>query len=139
MEQRITQFYWTGLEPGPIPATRVFPQADALSGVSKEIVDRGLPGGQPYAVIHPGASYFTKRWAPDKFAAIARWLREDRGIFPIISLGPDEAGIAAEIREALGPHAIVFEPGVLDLRELIALISRAQIFVGAWVRRALRS
>jgi ADP-heptose:LPS heptosyltransferase len=130
VEQRIAQFYWTGLEPGAIPATRVFPQTGALSAAAKKLVDRGLPGGQPYAVIHPGAAYFTKRWAPEEFAAVAQWLREDRGIFPAIILGPDEADVAEEIREKLRPHAILFEPGKLDLSELIALISQAQIFVG---------
>src|SRR5262245_42978354 len=29
VEHRMTQLYWTGLERGPIPSTKVFPQADA--------------------------------------------------------------------------------------------------------------
>ena len=130
VEQRMTQFYWTGLERGPIPATRVFPHEDALSVVAKKLAERGLSARQPYAVMHPGASYFTKRWSAEKFSATAQWLWEKRGIVPVISMGPDEGGLALEMREKLGPRAILFEPGALDLRQMIALISQARLFVG---------
>ena len=130
VEQRMTQFYWTGLEQGPIPGTRVFPQADALSVVARKLAEHGLSARQPYAVMHPGAAYFTKRWAAEKFNTTARWLRDERGIVPVISLGPDEGGLAQEMRERLSSRAIFFEPGALDLRQVIALISQARLFVG---------
>ena len=130
VEHRMTQFYWTGLERGPIPPARVFPQPDAVESVSRKLAQRGLGSGAPYAVIHPGAAYFTKRWAVDKFAEIARWLREERGIVPIIRLGPGERDAAAAMNQQFAPHGIVFDSEALDLRELIALVSRARLFVG---------
>lgn len=130
VEHRMTQFYWTGLERGPIPPARVFPQADATASVLQKLEERGLRSEQPYAVMHPGAAYFTKRWAADKFAGIARWLREERGIVPVIRLGPGESRAAAAMKQQFGPHCIIFEPDALDLREVIALISRARLFVG---------
>ena len=130
VEHRMTQFYWTGLDRVPIPPARVFPQADAMACVSQKLTDRGLRPGEPYAVMHPGAAYFTKRWAVEKFAKIASWLRAERGIVPVIRLGPGERGVAAAMQQQFAPHGIVFDPDALDLREVIALISRARLFVG---------
>jgi ADP-heptose:LPS heptosyltransferase len=130
VEHRMTQFYWTGLERGPIPPARVYPHPRALANVERKLKERGLAAEWPYAVMHPGAAYFTKRWAAEKFAEIARWLRETRGIVPVIRLGPGERDIAQELRQALSPQGVVFEPEALDLREVIALISRARLFIG---------
>jgi ADP-heptose:LPS heptosyltransferase len=130
VEHRMTQFYCTGLPRGPIPPARVFPQAGAMDSVARKLAECGLQAGEPYAVMHPGAAYFTKRWAADKFAEIARWLREKRGIVPVIRLGPGERDAAAALKRQFAPHSIVFDADALDLREVIALISRARLFVG---------
>ena len=130
VEHRLTQFYWTGLERAAIPPARIFPQAAAVARVSQKLAERALQPGEPYAVMHPGAAYFTKRWAAEKFAEIARWLREERGIVPIFRLGPGERDAAAAMKQQFSPHSIVFDPDALDLREVIALISRAHLFVG---------
>jgi ADP-heptose:LPS heptosyltransferase len=130
VEHRMTQFYWTGLERGPIPPAHIFPQPDAAESVSRKLAQRGLGSSAPYAVIHPGAAYFTKRWATEKFAEIARWLREEKGIMPVIRLGPGERDAVATMKQQFVPHSIVFDPDALDLREVIALVSRARLFVG---------
>jgi ADP-heptose:LPS heptosyltransferase len=130
VEHRMTQFYWAGLERGPIPPARVYPQADALASVAEKLRKSGLRAEQAYAVMHPGAAYFTKRWAVEKFADIARWLRAEHGIVPVIRLGPGERDAATAMKQQFAPHGIVFEPKDLDLRELIALVSQARLFVG---------
>lgn len=130
VEHRLTQFYWAGLERGPIPPARVYPQADAAASVAEKLRQSGLRPRQPYAVMHPGAAYFTKRWAAEKFAALARWLREERGIVPVIRLGPGERAAAASMRQQFAPSSIVFEPDALDLREVIALMAGARVFIG---------
>ena len=79
VEQRLTQFYWTGLPRGPISRTEVFPQADARRRVGEILIARGIAASEPYAVIQPGARYFTKRWALQGFAELAQWLTRSRG------------------------------------------------------------
>ena len=80
-------------------------------------------------MIQPGGRYFTKRWAVEHFAELARWLADSRGIRPVVILGPGEREIAAAIDERFGgAGAIVLDS--LDLRLLIALIAGARIFVG---------
>jgi heptosyltransferase III len=130
IEHRLTQLYWTGLERGPAPPPRVFPQPEALATVAGKLAQRGLSDGQPYAVLHPGAGTFTKQWPLANFAAIARWLREEHDIFPVVRLGPGDRAIADMARQRFVPHSIVFEAESLDLREVIALIAGARLFVG---------
>ncbi len=128
VEQRMTQFYWTGLPRGPIPRSEVFPQAEARQRVGEILSARAIATGEPYAVIQPGGRYFTKRWAIEHFAELAQWLTRSRGIRPVVILGPGEREIASAIGERFGDDAVVLES--LDLRLLIALIAGARMFVG---------
>jgi heptosyltransferase III len=127
-EHAITPFYWTGLPRGPIPATRVYPQADAVAAVEQKLAARGILPGQPYAVLRPGASAFDKRWPAEHFAWLARWLREQKHLATVVNLGPGDQEISGATRGALAPEDILLDS--LDVRELIALIAGAQLFVG---------
>ena len=128
VEHRMEQFFATGLPRGPIPPARVYAQPDAQAAVAEQLAARGIVTGKPYAVLHPGAKYFTKRWAVDKFIAVARWLREKNGIEPVFNLGLAEAEIAAEVRRGCGSEFALLDS--LDLRQLIALIAGCRIFIG---------
>ncbi|MHB8410622.1 MAG: glycosyltransferase family 9 protein [Candidatus Acidiferrales bacterium] len=128
VEHRLEQFYATGLPRGPIPPARVYAQPDAQAAVAEQLATRGIATGTPYAVLHPGAKYFTKRWAIDKFVAVARWLRGKKGIEPVFNLGQGEAEIAAEVSRSCGNEFALLDS--LDLRQLIALIAGCRIFIG---------
>lgn len=128
VDQRIAQFYWTGLPRGPIPRAEVFPQPDARTTVAKKLRERGVESGEAYAVLQPGARYFTKQWPLERFAATSRWLREAYGLKSIVPLGPDERAMAEAARAQFGDAAVVVES--LELRELIALVANARIFIG---------
>lgn len=127
VEHRIEQFYATGLPRGPIPAARVYPQPDACESVAKKLEAAGVSRRSPYAVIHPGGKYFTKRWAPEKFVSFARWLNERHGIAPVFNAGGGETEIISELRQCHGEFPLLDS---LDLRELIALAAGARIFIG---------
>ena len=131
-EHAITQFYWTGLPRGPIPAARVYPQADAVAAIEKKLEQklaaRGISSGKPYAVLRPGASSFDKRWPAEHFAWLARWLWKEQNLVPIVDLGPGDREVAEATRSAFGPESAIFDS--LDLRELMALIAGAQLLVG---------
>lgn len=128
VEHRMEQFYATGLPRGPIPPARLYPQLDAKAGIAEQLAARGVAPGKPYAVLHPGAKYFTKRWAIDQFIAIARWLREKNGIEPVFNLGLGEAEIATEVCRQCESDFVLLDS--LDLRQLIALIAGCRIFIG---------
>lgn len=66
------------------------------------------PGRRPYAVLHTGAAHVTKQWAPERFAALATWLRDSQGLEPVILRGPQDSTLA----------------------EMMSLLAGAELFVG---------
>ena len=127
-EHRAQQFLWTGMPARIIPPARVYPQADAIAAVERILADKGLPPGERYAVLRPGAGDVSKRWPVENFATIARWLRERYALTPVVNLGPGDEEIAAEVRERLAPFSVIVDS--LDLRQLMALLGGASLFVG---------
>ena len=130
VEHRISQFYFTGLPRGPIPRAQVVAQPDAIARVEGNLAEKGIAAGTPYAVLQPGARLPEMRWPVAKFAEIARWLREKYGIASVVNLGARDDEIAAEARSELANCAVVLD-SQLDIRELIALVAAARIFVGS--------
>lgn len=128
VEHRFQQLYWTGLPAGPIPASYLYPQSDATESVQRRLSQKGVAPGQRYAVLRPGASGYQKLWPVERFAEIARWLREERGLTPVVNLGPADQGLAQDVRKYLDPVSVRIDS--LDLRQLAALLAGASLFVG---------
>jgi heptosyltransferase III len=126
VEHRISQFYWAGLPRGPIPPARVFPQSDAIRSVARKLQRGGIEPAQPYVVLQPAARLAAMRWPATKFAELARKLRHEHKIATVVNIGPNDTDLAREVRRARG-EAILDS---LDVRELIALIAGARLFVG---------
>lgn len=105
---------------------------------------------RPLLGINPGAAYGTaKRWLPGRFAEVAGWFIRDTGGSVVIFGGRDEKVISQEIeffatRECgtLPSHpshgkggqegglSVLNLAGKTSLRELIALISECDVFLG---------
>ena len=128
VEHRMSQFYWAGLPRGPIPPTKVFVQTDARQSVARKLAANGITSDQAYAVLQPGARFSEMRWPVTKFAELAGWLWAKYGITSAVNCSAQEAALAQEIRAAMPGSAVVADN--LDVRELIALISSARLFVG---------
>ncbi len=128
VEHRMAQFYWAGLPRQPIPCAEVFPQPDALEAVASRLAGRGIPRGANYAVIFPGASTFTKRWATEEFSAAAKHVLARHNLAPVFCLGPGEEEIRDAVQERVAKEFAVLES--LELRELIALVAGARLFLG---------
>lgn len=128
VEDRIAHFYFTGLPRGTIPRADVFAQPDAVASIRNRLAERGIVPGQPYAVLRPGAAHFTKQWPVERFVEVARWLRKDSSLAAVFDTGPGEQHVAAAVRQLAGNEVILLDS--LDVRELIALIAGARLFVG---------
>jgi ADP-heptose:LPS heptosyltransferase len=126
VEHRISQFYGTGLPRGPIPPARVYPQAEAIERVDKLLAGNTVSGA--YAVLQPEARNSEMRWPIEKFGEMARWLREKHGMKSVVNASGRSGDEASEIRAKLGKDAVI--PVGLTLPDLIALVSRARIFIG---------
>lgn len=128
VEHRMLQFFATGLPRAPIPRPRVYVREDEIRAVRQKLSEAGLAPGAAYAVLHPGGAYFTKRWPLERFAAVADFLHADYATRSLVVLGPGDAHLAAEVAAHSRSFAVVLQG--LPLRELIALIAGARVFVG---------
>src|SRR5579859_6312578 len=127
-EHRLQQLLYTGLPEKPLPAAKVYVNADAADRVRRKLAEQGISSDQRYAVIRPGASQANKRWPTERFAAIAQWLREAHGIATVVNLGPGDKQIAAEVKQGFAALGIIISD--LDLRGLVALLEGSSLFIG---------
>jgi ADP-heptose:LPS heptosyltransferase len=77
-------------------------------------------------VVHPGASTATRRWPPDRWAAVARTL-EESGVPVVVTGSAVEEGLAAYVAENAGlpPHRVL--AGRTTLPELAAVVVQSSL------------
>lgn len=112
-------------------AMSFYPSADDRSRAIAELANAGLNG--QFALLHPGGGtnpgmrLHSKRWSPERFAAVGTRLRE-RGITPAV-VWSDADDEAARAVLAAGPGLVPLGSG-LSLGVLGALASRAALYLG---------
>lgn len=88
----------------------------------------GLPGGQAYVVFVPGARWETKEWPPEYYADLANMVIAD-GDYVVLAGGPDEQEKARKIKTIYNSNKIIDLTGKTSLKELVALIKGAKVFI----------
>ena len=88
-----------------------------------ERAGRSAVADGPYVVVHPGASMSARAWAPERHAELVEVLAAS-GRRVVVTGGPDEAGLTAEVA---GPP----RPGVLDLGGATTLAGLAEVLADA--------
>jgi ADP-heptose:LPS heptosyltransferase len=78
--------------------------------------------------VHAGAASRSRRWPPERFAAVARRLRSD-GHEVVVTGGAAERSLAAEVVRLAGLPATASTAGTLDLPALAGLVARACLLV----------
>jgi ADP-heptose:LPS heptosyltransferase len=87
------------------------------------------PASAPGAVVvHPGAAYPSRRWPPERFAEVARWV-VGAGYRVVVTGGPDEVGLAEQVRRAAGLPEPATLAGRTDLLALAAQVAAARLVV----------
>jgi lipopolysaccharide heptosyltransferase II len=101
------------------PFIRVPPEAVAWTS--------SLPAvqGGPYVVLFPGASLREKRWEPERFVEVARYLT-DRQKRVVVVGGKAEAGVAETLANLTGAQNFA---GQIDLSRTAAIIAGAEAVV----------
>lgn len=97
---------------------RVLPAQDHAPGAAH----------RPLAILHPGANWPHKRWAPERFAALGDRLVAHQEAHVVISGGPDDLGLAQTVARQMRRRAVV-AAGSTTLRQLGACLSLAQLVV----------
>ena len=85
----------------------------------------------PRVLLHPGTSAFAvfKRWPGERFAALARALRE-RGISVLVGFGPGEQDLAERVLDG-APGSRAVDGATLGLRGLASVMQRCTVVVAA--------
>lgn len=78
--------------------------------------------------IHPSASCVSKRWMPERFAAVADRLIKERGAKICIVAGKEDAAVAGQVAQAMHSPAVNLA-GQLTLGELAALMRRSKLLI----------
>jgi heptosyltransferase I len=80
-----------------------FPLARTSSSALEAV--RREAGGAAFALINPGAAWPNKRWPAVRFAEVAAFVREVRGLVPFVLWGPSEESLARDVIAASGNAA----------------------------------
>jgi Glycosyltransferase family 9 (heptosyltransferase) len=89
---------------------------------------RACPVVADAVVIHPGAAHPSRRWPPDRFAEVARWVCE-RGHHVVVTGGLDEVNLAEEVCRGAGLPRSALLAGRTNLLELAALVAAARLVI----------
>ena len=114
-----------------LPLSFRVPAADKAS-IRRRLESMGIARGQPWVVLHTGASAASRRYPARLWAIVARQLRQRLGCMLVFTGSSDEAEAIASIRREAAcdsPLASRSLAGELDLGKLAALIAQAPVVV----------
>jgi ADP-heptose:LPS heptosyltransferase len=100
----------------------------ALESVKSLLSDMGVDAGRPWAVIHPGASAASRRYAPGHFSKAAALLARRHGWQIVFTGSTDERLLVDGVRAGMGARSWSLA-GRLDLGHLAALLSLAPLLI----------
>ena len=127
-EHHAAAFFYLGLPRTEIPRAQIFSGAAQAAWWDAKRAGLGLASDQPYAIVHPPASFKTKEWAPEGFARIGEYLEREVRVAPIFSCGPGETPVLDAVEKASrGPLRRL--EGV-SLAQFAAALAQARLFVG---------
>ena len=86
----------------------------------------GLPRGERFAAVLPGARWETKRWFPERFAEVIDRLATEHRLCCVLLGSPDERGVCASIADRCRSAPIDLA-GRTGLREMTAILARAAV------------
>ncbi len=100
-------------------------EAEAAAGL---LAESAGPGG-PWVGLSPGAAYGpSKRWPPERFAALGTQLVEDLGARLVLLGGPEDRPVADQVREHLQVPVLDLV-GRTPLRQALGVVSRLRLLV----------
>ena len=109
------------------PPTVRFPFVVPASAVAERIASASVALGAGFALINPGAAWPNKRWAPERFGAVAAHMRDRHGLSSYVLWGSGERGLADAV-VAASSGAAERAPET-SLGDLLALSSRAAVML----------
>lgn len=103
-----------------------FPLRAPASDVLERLRER-LPDARPFVLINPGAAWPNKRWPPERFSALASFIRDEVGMTPVVVWGPGEETLAHGIVSLSSGAAVEAPP--TSVTDLVALTRAASLLI----------
>ncbi len=97
--------------------------ADAMSRAEETLASMGLEIGQLWVLIHVGGTASSRRYPPDLFAEVADRVMVELGCAVVISGGPQERAIIADVRSRMRSpsRALPVTPSLADFAALVSV------------------
>ncbi|HST22834.1 MAG TPA: glycosyltransferase family 9 protein [Blastocatellia bacterium] len=128
VEQQLALIHWSGMPwPRLRPQLSLAESKEAEASV-REKLKQAVGLSDNFAIIAPAAAFESKRWTAEGFASVADHLSERWNLPSVIIAGPGQEHLAEEVSARARSRACVLAG--LSLKELIALIGLARVFVG---------
>lgn len=129
VESQFGWFKWLGL-PDERPApTRLFVAPAKRDAARTKLSAAGVNLNQPYAILAPTNEFYTKRWLPERYAAIAEQLIAHG--FQVVLTGAPTAEQIAQVESVQAATSQKLAALTsLNIGELVAAIADAALFVG---------
>jgi len=129
VEYQFGQFKWLGLHGGEPEPTRLYVAPQFRRSAFAAMREAGVDPERPYVALAPTNEFYTKRWPPERYAAVAGALVA-RG-FQIVMTGAPTAEQRAQLADtqAASKHHLACLSS-LGVGELVAVIAGAKLFVG---------
>jgi lipopolysaccharide heptosyltransferase I len=117
------------LSPLGIPRTEPrFPFSVPESAVVAAARDTlGVRSDERFAIVNPGGGWPNKRWAPDRFGAVAARVWRDHGLRSLVLWGPGERPIAEAVVSHGDGTAVVAPP--TSIGDVLALLKSASLMI----------
>ncbi len=116
-----------GLEERPLDYGLRIPDA-AGSSLEALLVNAGLRPEGPLVVLNPNARWETKRWLPERFAALGDRLVAEAGV-QVVFVGSQSEAASVKQLVSLSRERVANLAGATRLMELAALLQRADLMI----------
>lgn len=97
-------------------------------GARELLASHHIDGDLPLVVMHPGANWTHKRWAPERFAALGDRLSAARPVQIAVTGGPSDAALAEAIGRRMR-HPAALLAGRTTVRQLGACLECARLVI----------
>jgi heptosyltransferase-2 len=113
------------IRPRPDEAVFVAKDGKAAEDIARRLREDGVGPGERVVGLHPGSVWATKRWLPERFAAVARGLAA-RGLRVVLVGGEGDRELCGRIAADSGALDWAGRTGLMELK---ALMGRLSLFV----------
>ena len=105
----------------------VFVDAEGKAWVSNFLESQNLDDDKPIIGLNPGAATVYRRWQASNFAVLGDLLHETYNAHIVITAGPREEELAAQVAEQMSHSPVIFDQATP--MQLAALLQRCNLYI----------